>query len=81
MRLESCKASMSRGTSGSAGVRALQLLRALLVTGPDAVLSFALDLIPTVRALMHLGLGTSHVNNNSNSGIHALEFVSLGKIK
>lgn len=53
LRLEACRASGAKGQSGILGLRALVLLRVLLISGPHCTLSYALDFIPTLRALMH----------------------------
>lgn len=77
MRLDSCKASAGRGSSGSAGVRSMQLLKTLLVSGPESVLSYALDLIPTIRAILQLGARNLQ-QQIAQSATQALEFMSLG---
>jgi len=53
LRLESCRASGARGHSGFMGLRALKLLRALLVSGPQCALSYALDFVPVLRQLIN----------------------------
>lgn len=53
LRLESCRAAECKGHSGVVGMRALVLLRVLLISGPQCVLSYALDFIPMLRALLH----------------------------
>ena len=52
LRLENCRAAVCRGVGGQAGVRALNLLRALLISGPECVLSAALDHIPGIRVIL-----------------------------
>jgi DENN (AEX-3) domain len=52
LRLENCRAAVCRGAGGQAGVRALNLLRALLITGPECVLSASLDHIPGIRVIL-----------------------------
>lgn len=54
MRLNNALAAESRGNAGIAGLRALVLLRALLVLGPLSVVSYSLNLMPVIRRLLAL---------------------------
>lgn len=64
-RLDACQVAGGRGVAGAAGLRALALLRMLLLSGPHAVLSAALDFIPVLRAMLRdrkrggLGIGAA----------------------
>lgn len=53
-RLESARASQARGTVGASAMRALYLLKVLLVQGPHATVSYALELLPILRQLLHI---------------------------
>lgn len=46
---------MMMDVGGAAGVRALTVLKSLLVTGPISTLSYSLDLIPVILAISSLG--------------------------
>ena len=77
LRLENCKAATCRGTNASCGVRAMNLLRALLVLGPECVLSASIDYIPIIRILLNMCNTNTNNNNLQNQG---LDFSSLGPI-
>lgn len=53
-RLESARASQARGAVGASAMRALYLLKVLLVQGPHATVSYALELLPMLRQLLHI---------------------------
>ena len=74
VKLVECLGSGLRGVQGRAGARALVCLQALLIHGPEAVLSISLDLIPLLRALC-----TGKVSPNSCiSKIAAFDFADDG---
>ena len=77
LRFENCKAANCRGTNGSYGVRAMNLLRALLILGPEGILSASIDYIPIIRILINM-CGTNA--NNVNSVNQGLDFTSLGSV-
>jgi hypothetical protein len=53
-RLESARASLARGAAGLAGLRALYVLKILLVQGPHCTLSHGLELLPLLRQLLQV---------------------------
>jgi hypothetical protein len=62
VRLEIARAALASGARVSSpgvagGIKALALLRALLVTGPEAALGVAIDLLDVLRALLALSAG------------------------
>eukprot|EP01031_Cornospumella_fuschlensis_P030489 gene30489-36850_t len=52
-RLETCSAARSKGSAGIAGCKALIAIYTVLVKGQLSAIAFALDLIPTLRAILH----------------------------
>jgi hypothetical protein len=83
MRLERCKSSGCRGSSGAKGLRAMILLRYLLISGPECVLSVSLDFIPILRSIIEITNLTKKINKstiNINSASQALEFMQLGAL-
>jgi hypothetical protein len=79
LRLQSCKAAGCRGTAGSNCKRALYMLGALLLHGPDCVMSAALDFIPFLRYFLSVshkharsGKGASSNSNAATSSLHSL---------
>mmetsp|Transcript_13274 Transcript_13274/g.12022 ORF Transcript_13274/g.12022 Transcript_13274/m.12022 type:complete len:853 (+) Transcript_13274:7-2565(+) len=75
MRLDGCKASGGRGNSGLAGVRAINLLKKLLLHGPDSILSYSLDFISIIKDIVHLVDRFS-----SQSAANAFEYISQGAV-
>lgn len=73
LRLDSCKAATCRGAGGQIGVRTLNLLRALLISGPECVLSASIDYIPVIRVLLSQCGGGGPTPQG-------LEFMSLGPV-
>lgn len=73
LRLENCKAATCRGTGGQIGVRALNLLRALLISGPECVLSCSVDYIPVIRVILSQCGG-------GGPAPQGLEFMGLGPV-
>jgi DENN (AEX-3) domain len=73
LRLDSCKAATCRGTGGQIGVRTLNLLRALLISGPECVLSASIDYIPVIRVILSQCGGGGPTPQG-------LEFMSLGPV-
>ena len=74
-RLQSCSGNGGfKGTTGLGGVRALSLLRMLLVSGPEYVLSAGLDLVPLLRIMSRTRLvgedttNTTTATSSSSSG-------------
>jgi len=62
VRLEIARAALASGARATSpgvagGIKALALLRALLVTGPEAALGVAIDLLDVLRALLALSAG------------------------
>lgn len=68
IRLENCKAANCRGPGGISGLRALNLLRALLLSGPDCVLSASLDYIPVIQIMLAIGGGGGGGGGDPASG-------------
>ena len=64
VRLRSCIAAGCRGSGGAYGQIALVLLKYLLLNGPECTLSYALDLIPTIRKIINI---STKLNNEKNS--------------
>eukprot|EP01038_Epipyxis_sp_PR26KG_P004701 gene4701-6601_t len=91
-RLESCVVANCRGNPGTAGLRAVFLLRTLLISGPECVLTHSINLIPLLRSLIHISDNNSNNNTNNNSSStqtstsqpqlasQALEFMSVGAL-
>lgn len=63
LRLRSCIAAGCRGSGGSYGQIAIVLLKYLLLNGPECTLSYALDLIPTIRKIINI---STKLNNEKN---------------
>ena len=73
-RLQSCLAATCRGASGISGIRALILCRCLLIEGPECVLSYALDFIPTLRELLMV----RQMQDLSSKQQQAMDYMALG---
>lgn len=80
-RLQGAMATGGRGQPGIAGVRALILCRHLLVEGPECVVTYCMDFIPILRAILRLSLsldgGASGAKKTSKQQ-QALDYMSLG---
>ena len=73
IRLENCRAAACRGNGGLAGARALTLLRALLISGPECVLSASIDYIPVIRSILTLcGGGSPSAQSAESTSVGAL---------
>lgn len=66
-RLESCAETLGSGRPG--GVRALSLLRSLLLGGTEAVLTCSLDLIPVVGRILRACERSGISNSNSSPNL------------
>jgi hypothetical protein len=73
-RLQSCLAATCRGASGISGIRALILCRCLLIEGPECVLSYAVDFIPTLRELLMV----RQMQDSSSKQQQAMDYMALG---
>lgn len=73
LRLDNCKAATCRGVGGQIGVRTLNLLRALLISGPECVLSASIDYIPVIRVILSQCGG-------GGATPQGLEFMSVGPV-
>lgn len=71
--LQSCVDSGGRGAAGSQGLRAMLLLRLLLLRGPAATLSAALDFLPLLLALRRL-------RDEQRPLAAAIDFISPGPL-
>jgi hypothetical protein len=77
-RLESARASLARGAAGLAGLRALFVLKILLVQGPHCMLSYGLELLPLLRQLLRVRNVQSGADFMSGqSGQHDLRPMTL----
>lgn len=81
-RLQGCLAAGSRGSAGISGVRALLLCRSLLLEGPECVLTYSVDFIPTLRALLRISKSLDHTGSSQGKKTskqqQALDYMSLG---
>lgn len=79
-RFENARASHARGAAGAAGLKALYVLKLLLVQGPHASLSYGLEMLPILRQLLHIKYAnTSTVGSSGNGSVNAgLDFMGAG---
>ena len=81
-RLENCKAANCRGVAGVSGLKALQLMQIILVQGPSQTISFGLELIPVIRALLKIAKANHQGSTSKSSSVPlppgALDFMSAG---
>lgn len=79
VRLEGCRASGCRGVSGNAGLKAMILLKHILIMGPESSLSYAVDLIRNIRACMAISASLCDSGKKSKAALpQALDFMSQG---
>ena len=78
VRLDGCRASGCRGISGNAGLKAMILLKHILIMGPESSLSYAVDHIRNIRACMAISSSLCDTGKKSKAALQALDFMSQG---
>ena len=79
VRLDGCRASGCRGVSGNAGLKAMILLKHVLIMGPESSLSYAIDLIRNIRTCMAISASLCDTGKKSKAALpQALDFMSQG---